>query len=266
MQFLKKPLLNKCRVSGVPNFRQLPSLAPLLPFFVKKFSMKKGLSCLFLLTISYGSYACITCNQKLQEAIYNNFYPNLFTMLLAFIALGIVIAALSFTSTRKHKAQLAMSRNAGLLNPVPLTTAAMVLGIGLGGFIDGIVLHQILQWHEMLSNKLPPDTLLNKSVNMFWDGVFHAFTLVTVFMGIVLLWKLLYRKDIDRSGRLLAGGLLLGWGWFNIIEGLIDHHILKLHNVREITENKEAWNYGFLGFSLLLLFAGYVLINRKIKI
>ncbi|HZH95639.1 MAG TPA: DUF2243 domain-containing protein, partial [Flavisolibacter sp.] len=95
---------------------------------------------------------------------------------------------------------------------------------------------------------------------------FHAFTLVTVFIGIVLLWKLLYRKDIDRSGRLLAGGLLLGWGWFNIIEGLIDHHILKLHNVREITENKEAWNYGFLGFSLLLLFVGYVLINRKIKI
>lgn len=44
-----------------------------------------------------------------------------------------------------------------------LAFAAIVLGIGLGGFVDGIVLHQILQWHEMLSNKIPPDTLVNKA-------------------------------------------------------------------------------------------------------
>jgi len=135
----------------------------------------------------------------------------------------------------------------------------------MGGFIDGIVLHQILQWHEMLSNKLPPNTLLNKSVNIFWDGIFHAFTFIAVGIGIVLLWKLLYRKDIDRSSRLLVDGLLIGWGLFNIIEGLIDHHILKLHNVRELTGNKDAWNYGFLDFSVLLLCGGYMLIDKRVK-
>ena len=42
--------------------------------------------------------------------------------------------------------------------PAPPTgrvrTAGIVLGIGLGGFFDGIVLHQILQWHHMLTLSL----------------------------------------------------------------------------------------------------------------
>ncbi|RYZ51931.1 MAG: DUF2243 domain-containing protein [Chitinophagaceae bacterium] len=141
----------------------------------------------------------------------------------------------------------------------------MVLGIGLGGFIDGIVLHQILQWHEMLSNKLPPVNLVAKSVNMFWDGVFHAFCLVVVLVGVVLLWKLQGRRNIDRSGYLLAGGMLLGWGMFNIVEGIIDHHLLKLHNVREVTENSAFWNWSFLGLSVLMIVAGYLMVNKKRK-
>jgi uncharacterized membrane protein len=35
----------------------------------------------------------------------------------------------------------------------------VVLGIRMGGFLDGILLHQILQWHNMLSTVLPPSTL-----------------------------------------------------------------------------------------------------------
>ncbi|NTS42304.1 DUF2243 domain-containing protein [Flavisolibacter sp. BT320] len=139
----------------------------------------------------------------------------------------------------------------------------MVLGIGLGGFIDGIVLHQILQWHEMLSNKIPPTNLVAKSVNMFWDGVFHAFCLLVVLVGVVLLWKLQGRSNIDRSGNLLAGGMLLGWGMFNIVEGIIDHHLLKLHNVREVTENPAFWNWSFLGVSVLMILIGHLLVNKK---
>lgn len=30
--------------------------------------------------------------------------------------------------------------------------AGILLGLGLGGFFDGIVLHQILQWHHMLTD------------------------------------------------------------------------------------------------------------------
>lgn len=100
----------------------------------------------------------------------------------------------------------------------------------MGGFVDGIFLHQILQVHEMLSNKISALDYIGKSVNMFWDGIFHAFCFIVVLIGIILLWKLLKRKDVDHSGNLFAGGLLLGWGLFNIVEGIIDHQLLKLHN------------------------------------
>jgi uncharacterized membrane protein len=207
---------------------------------------------------------CITCNQQIKEAIWNStFFPNLLVMLSAFFVLAIVVIILSRFSAKKHRANVSNYPTRQLLTPVPLTTAAMVLGIGIGGFIDGIVLHQILQWHEMLSNKLPPSTLQAKSVNMFWDGIFHAFTLLVVITGIILLWRLMGRKDIDRSGYLLIGGLLMGWGLFNIIEGIIDHHLLKLHNVREITSNVNAWNFGFLGLSIGMLAVGYALVSKS---
>ena len=48
----------------------------------------------------------------------------------------------------------------------PLVSSGILLGTGLGGFVDGIVLHQILQWHKMLSSKLPPNNLVAIKVNM----------------------------------------------------------------------------------------------------
>ena len=139
----------------------------------------------------------------------------------------------------------------------------MVLGIGIGGFIDGIVFHQILQWHEMLSNKISSTTYIGKSVNMFWDGIFHSFTLMVTITGIVLLWKLLHRKDIDRSGNLLSGGLILGWGLFNLLEGIADHQVLKLHNVREVSADKDLWNYGFLAFAVVLIVLGFIISKQN---
>jgi uncharacterized membrane protein len=95
-----------------------------------------------------------------------------------------------------------------LLNPVPLSITAIILGIGLGGFIDGIVLHQILQWHGMFTNQLPADTVLGKSVNMFWDGIFHLLTLTAVIIGVVSLTRLLKKPLINPSPQLVGGDFL----------------------------------------------------------
>jgi uncharacterized membrane protein len=214
------------------------------------------------LLVPTGALACTTCDRQLQQRIYDStFLPNLLTMLSAFIVLAALVAGLTYLYAQQHRTFRSARPGLEVPDPVPLTTAAMVLGIGLGGFIDGIVLHQILQWHQMLSNQLPPTSLLNKSVNMFWDGIFHAFTLLVV--GVVLLWKLLGRPGVDRSGRLLAGGFLLGWGLFNIVEGIIDHHLLELHNVREITAAPALWNYGFLALSVGMLVGGALLVRNR---
>ena len=106
-------------------------------------------------------------------------------------------------------------------------------GDRMGGFVDGILFHQILQVHNMLSAVRPPITLVNVEINMFWDGLFHAFTWVDDGRGIALLWRAVKRTDAALSTRTFVGSLLLGWGLFNLVEGVIDHHLLGIHHVVE---------------------------------
>lgn len=232
--------------------------------------MKKLFSLLLLLVISLNAYACPVCNQAIRDGILGStFYPNLLIMLSAFIVLAILVAILSVLAMRSHMKRLTVNPSVQVLTPVPLTTASTVLGIGLGGFFDGIVLHQVLQVHEMLSNKVPATEYIGKSINMFWDGIFHAFCLIVVLIGIILFWRLLKKQDIDRSGALLGGGLLIGWAMFNIVEGVIDHHLLKLQNVIEFSADHNTANYIFLGVSVVMFIIGYLIVkssNRRLYI
>lgn len=223
--------------------------------------LNKILIVMIFLYTSNG-YGCINCNKEIQQAIKESIYTNIFIMFAAFIVLAFVVLLLTYLATKRYNTEFNQNTGFYQLSALPLIYSAMVLGIGIGGFADGIVLHQILQWHEMLSNKFPPNTLLHKSVNMFWDGIFHLFTLLSTIVGIYLLWKLLKRININTSGYLLIGGMLAGWGVFNLIEGIINHQILQMHNVREISVNKDLWNYGFLLFGILLLFIGYLIIRK----
>jgi uncharacterized membrane protein len=151
--------------------------------------------------------------------------------------------------------------NALALRRTPLVAAGILLGAGLGGFVDGIVLHQILQWHNMLSGQLPPDTLVRAKVNMYWDGLFHAAVWVLTAVGLAMLWSATGRSDVPHSGRTLLGGLLLGWGLFNVIEGIIDHEVLGLHHVYEYTPNHLPADLGFLALGLGLLLSGWALVR-----
>ncbi len=220
-----------------------------------------------MLCFSMPCFACPLCNDQIRKAIYDSrFYPNLLLMLSAFIVLTVIVVFMIAITNKKHQSWLTANPSKKVLSPVPLLTASMVLGIGFGGFIDGIVLHQILQVHEMLSAKIPATNYIGKSVNMFWDGIFHAFCLLVAFAGVILLWKVMLRNDVDRSGKLLSAGLLFGWGIFNLVEGVIDHQLLGLHNVIEYADNHSIGNYGFLGISVLILLIAWLLMrdeNRK---
>jgi uncharacterized membrane protein len=216
-----------------------------------------------LLLYSADGYSCINCNQDVRQAISSSFCNNPL-LLLGFIILTVVVTGLSVIALKKPNPYLKNITGMFYSPKAPLTAASMVLGIGIGGFIDGIVLHQILQWHEMLSNKITPVTLISKSVNMFWDGIFHLFTLLVTITGIYLLWKVLQQKQLSKDYRLLIGGMLLGWAIFNLLEGILNHHILKLHNVREISNSPDWWNFGFLFFSIVLLLVGILQISRPL--
>jgi uncharacterized membrane protein len=141
-----------------------------------------------------------------------------------------------------------------------IISAGLLLGAGLGGFIDGIVLHQILQWHNMLSNVRPPVDLVAMKYNMVWDGIFHAFTWVMVALGVGRLWLAGKSSTVPWSTRTLVGSLLMGWGLFNLVEGLIDHQLLEIHHVHP-GPGQLAWDLAFLAFGLVAMVAGWASIR-----
>jgi len=126
----------------------------------------------------------------------------------------------------------------------------IVLGIGVVGTLDQVVLHEWLQWHTLYVHTTP-----------FWrtaiDGVFHLFTAALLFGGGLRLWS--RRDHVRGEGRALAAGILLGMGGFNLYDGTIQHKLLQLHPVREGIENQLPYDIAFIAIAILLLAAGLLL-------
>lgn len=138
--------------------------------------------------------------------------------------------------------------------------AAILLGIGLGALLNNVVLQQILQWHGMLSSRLPLASLEAMHKNLEAAGWFN---LVAVGVCFAAAWMLV--RAIRDSGRVpsrvgFVSHVLLGWGVFNLIEGLVYHHVLELHHVhdRPALDPLYDWLYllgsgvGFIILSLAL--------------
>ncbi len=131
----------------------------------------------------------------------------------------------------------------------------------MGGVVDGIVLHQIAQWHIMVSNWIPPMTMDAMKLNMMWDGFFHAFVWVVTLVGILALQHAAYREEAIPSLQSFIGQLVLGWGLFNLIEGIVDHQILAIHYVRQVP-NYTVDNLTFLVIGgVLFILIGWMLMN-----
>ena len=142
------------------------------------------------------------------------------------------------------------------------TSAGILFGLGLGGFFDGIILHQILQWHHMVTSAgYPADSVRNLEINTFLDGLFHASTYVFVAAGLAILWRHAHRVHVRWSTKLLAGTMLLGFGFFNVVEGLVNHQILGLHHVNETVAPEQwvYWDVGFLGWGAAMIAVGWYL-------
>ena len=141
--------------------------------------------------------------------------------------------------------------------------AGLLLGIGLGGFFDGIVLHQILQWHHMLSSTadFPTTTVSGLELNTLWDGLFHATTYMATVAGLALLWAATRRPHPPWPTKLLVGLILQGWGAFNLMEGTINHQLLGIHHVNETVpaDQRGWWDLVFLAWGATMLAGGWVL-------
>jgi uncharacterized membrane protein len=139
------------------------------------------------------------------------------------------------------------------------------MGLGLGGFVDGIVLHQILQWHHMLTDTgdHPAGTLAGLEDNTVADGFFHLATWFLVATGMALMLRAWQRRELAPPWRAHVGMLLCGWGVFNLVEGLVDHELLGVHHVRDDLGGPLGWDLAFLAFGIVLVVAGMALVRTR---
>ncbi|MFC4736995.1 DUF2243 domain-containing protein [Bacillus daqingensis] len=134
---------------------------------------------------------------------------------------------------------------------------SFLLGFGFLGALDGIVFHQLLQWHSVIHEA--PTT-----IQIISDGLFHFAVTLTIIAGAVLLW-LSGKPQEPKSAWKSAGGLfLIGGGTFNLLEGIINHHILQIHRVHPEAENPLLFDLAFLASGVILLGAGWLLL-RTVK-
>jgi uncharacterized membrane protein len=150
---------------------------------------------------------------------------------------------------------------AARIRTAPFIAPGLLLGVGLGGFVDGIVFHQILQWHHLVSADEPTTTVAGLEANTLADGLFHASTWLLTAVGIWLLWRTARSGAGVPSGLLLLGLMLAGWGTFQLFDAVVNHHLLGLHNAKE-GSGRVAANIGWIASGFVLLGAGLGLARR----
>ena len=135
------------------------------------------------------------------------------------------------------------------------TTSGVLAGLGLVAFVDETVFHQLLHWHHFYDRS-------TADVGLVSDGVFHAFGFVAVVTGLFLL------ADLRRHRALVVGrwvgGLLLGAGAFQLYDGLVQHKVFGLHQIRyqvDLLAYDLTWNV----VAAVLLLAGVVVTVRACR-
>lgn len=142
-------------------------------------------------------------------------------------------------------------------------SGSLVLGFGLGGLTDGIVLHGVLQWHNLVSRRIGNDTLAGLRTNVFWDGVFHLSATALLVTGVLLLWRAAAGPARPAGAvRAIAGLALIGWGAFHMVDHVLFHVLLRLHDIRDDAANPGIYNWGFFVLGLVLAGAGAALARR----
>lgn len=138
-----------------------------------------------------------------------------------------------------------------------LTWAGYLIGFGLGGFFDGILLHQILQWHHLLSLVDGVGDLRNQ---VLFDGLFHALMYVIAGAGLVMLMRSGTAVGEQGANRWFLGSVLLGFGVWHVADSILSHWILGIHRIKIDSPNPLFWDLlWFALFAMGPIIAGLML-------
>ncbi len=121
--------------------------------------------------------------------------------------------------------------------------SGLLFGIGMAAFIDEVVFHQLLQWHHFYDK----DTT---NIGIISDGFFHAFSWFATVGGLFLFADLRRRNALEVKR--WVGGIFLGSGAFQVYDGLIQHKVMRIHQIR--------YEVNILPYDLIWNISGFILI------
>src|ERR1700712_765104 len=139
-----------------------------------------------------------------------------------------------------------------------LRLSMLLTGFALGGLLDGIVLHQILQWHHLLSAVKAPG-LQDLRIQILADGVFHLAMYIALIGAVITALRerrLLANIDVWW----LIGICLVGFGCWHVFDAVVDHWIFKIHHIKTDSANPIAWDIGwFVALGVVPMILGQIL-------
>ena len=139
--------------------------------------------------------------------------------------------------------------------------AGLAAGVGLGAFVDGIVFHQILQWHHFLSDDVSTDSVAGLETNTLADGLFHAFAWAICAAGIWMLWQAGRRGEMPER-RVLIGAMVAAFGAFSVLDVVVLHFALGLHHLYQRGDFELGSDLIYLAVSLAVTVAGVAIGGR----
>jgi uncharacterized membrane protein len=129
---------------------------------------------------------------------------------------------------------------------------AVLVGIGVAGSLDEIVLHQLLRWHHFYDRG-------SQAAGLIADGIFHLGSTTALVVGLVLLVQ---RWRAGRGPLLQSmAGILLGVAGFNLYDGIVQHKLLGLHQVQAGASNNLPYDVVFIGTAAVVLLGGLLLLR-----
>ncbi|WP_058305949.1 DUF2243 domain-containing protein [Gracilibacillus massiliensis] len=131
--------------------------------------------------------------------------------------------------------------------------SGILFGLGIVAFVDEVIFHQLLHWHHFYDQS-------TTSIGLISDGLFHAFSWFATIGGLFMF------ADLRRRAAFVKhkwwGGILLGGGGFQLYDGIIQHKLMRIHQIRYV-ENVIIYDIIWNVIAVGMILIGLILLTRK---